>query len=58
MGSGGVQIVSFVAKELRTELYDDPRFQQEALHLGIWLEDLDSLGMKNNKSDIWIWNLK
>ena len=46
MGSGGAQIASFVAEELKMDLYDDSRLQQEALRLGIRHDELGSLDEK------------
>ena len=45
MGSGGMQVARRVADELKFELYDDRRLQEEAIKMGI-PEDLKSLDEK------------
>ena len=46
MGCGGTKIASLVADELKLELYDDQRLQQEAINMGIRSEELESLDEK------------
>jgi cytidylate kinase len=46
MGCGGTKIASMVADELKLELYDDQRLQQEAIKMGIRSEELESLDEK------------
>ena len=46
MGCGGTKIASLVADELKLELYDDRRLQQEAIKMGIRSEELESLDEK------------
>jgi len=46
MGCGGAKIASLVADELKLELYDDQRLQQEAIKMGIRSEELESLDEK------------
>jgi cytidylate kinase len=46
MGCGGTKIASLVADELKLELYDDKRLQQEAIKMGIRSEELESLDEK------------
>ncbi|MBN1849677.1 MAG: cytidylate kinase-like family protein [Deltaproteobacteria bacterium] len=46
MGSDGARIASFVAKELKIDLYDDSRLQQEALRLGFRPDEVGGLDEK------------
>lgn len=46
LGSGGTEIARLVAKELNIPLYDDNKFQEEAIRLGIRSEELKSLDEK------------
>ena len=46
MGCGGSKIASMVADELKLELYDDQRLQQEAIKIGIRSEELKNLDEK------------
>jgi cytidylate kinase len=46
IGCGGKAIASLVAKELKLELYDDPRLEEEAIQLGIKPKDAKGLDEK------------
>jgi cytidylate kinase len=46
MGCGGTRIASFVADELKLDLYDAQRLRDEALNMGIRSEELKSLDEK------------
>ena len=44
IGCGGMTIARKVANELKLELYDDHRLQEEAIEMGVSSEDLNSFG--------------
>jgi len=46
IGCGGIAIARLVADELKLELYDDKRLEEEALRIGIKPEDLNGLNEK------------
>jgi hypothetical protein len=46
IGSGGLSIAKSVSEELRLELYDDQRLQEEAVKLVISAEEMKSPGHK------------
>jgi len=48
IGSGGMTIAQLVSNELKLNLYDDQRLQQEAVDIGISSEEVKGFDQKGS----------
>ena len=49
IGSSGMTIAQLVSNELKLDLYDDQRLQQEAVDIGILLEEVKNVYHKEGR---------